>query len=364
MVPARVDDASPQVAAPRQVAISNWGLVGHEWAVRGLARSIAAGRVAHAYLLTGPHAIGKTTLARALAQALECTGANPPCGACAACQKIARDRHPDVQVLEGVPPRFDFEKDPPPPPRASDRERRTIRIRQIRDLEHNLSRAPFEGRWKIVILRRFEEAEEAAANAFLKTLEEPPAYARLILTSRDASLLLPTIASRCQVLALRPLPAADVQAALVQRWQVEPQLAHLLARLSGGRLGWAVRASADPGLLAARSAALDALAAALSEGRAERLMRSEQLAKKKESLPEVLEEWVGWWRDALLVKNSDTARITNVDRAAALSAQAGALSLEEIEHALKQTRETVYYLSQNANERLALDVLLLGLPRI
>ncbi len=364
MAPARVDDAPPEVAVSPKVATANWGLVGHEWAVRGLAHSIATGRVAHAYLLTGPHAIGKTTLARALAQALECTETNPPCGECAACRKVARNRHPDVQMIEGVPPRYDFEKDPPPPPRVSDRERRTIRIKQIRDLEHNLSLAPFEGRWKIAILRRFEEAEESAANAFLKTLEEPPDYARLILTSRDASLLLPTIASRCQVLALRPLPVVEVEAALVQRWQAEPQHAHLLARLSGGRLGWAVRASADPGLLAARSTALDALTATLSEGRAERLARSEHLAKKKEDLPQVLEEWVSWWRDALLVKNSDSAPITNVDRTEALSAQAGALSLEEIEHALKQTRETAHYLSQNANERLALDVLLLSLPRI
>ncbi len=355
---------------PLAGAEANWGLVGHEWAVHGLAHSIATDRVAHAYLLTGPHAIGKTALARALAQALECTGANPPCGECVACQKVARNRHPDVQIIEGVPPRYDFEKDPPPPPRASDREQRRIRIPQIRALEHDLSRAPFEGRWKIAILRRFEEAEEAAANAFLKTLEEPPAYARLILTSRDASLLLPTIASRCQVLALRPLPVAEVESALIGRWHVDPEAAHLLARLSGGRLGWAVRASADPALLAARSAALDALAATLSEGRAERLARSEQLARKKEALPEVLEEWVGWWRDVLLVKGGDVAssggaeRVTNVDRAEALTAQAGALTLEEIEHALKQTRETVHYLLQNANERLALDVLLLSLPRI
>lgn len=343
---------------------SNWRVIGHEWAVRGLARSLASDRVAHAYLLTGPHGIGKTTLARALAQALECTGPHPPCGECRSCQKIARARHPDVLMIEGVPPRYDFDKDPPPPPRSNDRERRTLRIRQIRDLERDISRAPFEGRWKIVVLRRFEEAEEPAANAFLKTLEEPPARARLLLTARDTSLVLPTIASRCQVLPLRPLPIETVERALSERWQVDPASARLLARLSGGRLGWAVRASADPKMLEARRAYLDELAEALCEGRAERLMRADHIAKDAEKLPELLEYWLGWWRDLLLVQSGDGNRITNVDREDRLREQAALLSLDQVQKALKAVRETTHYLSQNANARLSVEILLLHLPRL
>ncbi len=343
---------------------SNWRVIGHEWAVRGLARSLASDRVAHAYLLTGPHGIGKTTLARALAQALECTGPHPPCGECRSCQKIARARHPDVLMIEGVPPRYDFDKDPPPPPRSNDRERRTLRIRQIRDLERDISRAPFEGRWKIVVLRRFEEAEEPAANAFLKTLEEPPARARLLLTARDTSLVLPTIASRCQVLPLRPLPIETVERALSERWQVDPASARLLARLSGGRLGWAVRASADPKMLEARRAYLDELAEALCEGRAERLMRADHIAKDTEKLPELLEYWLGWWRDLLLVQSGDGNRITNVDREDRLREQAALLSLDQVQKALKAVRETTHYLSQNANARLSVEILLLHLPQL
>ncbi len=337
-------------------------MIGHAWAVRGLQHSLATGRIAHAYLFAGPHAIGKTTLARALAQALECTGAHPPCGECAACRKIGRDRHPDVRVLEGVPPRYDFDKDPPPPPRSNDREKRTLRIRQIRDLEHEISRAPFESRWKIVIVRRFEEAEDAAANAFLKTLEEPPAHARLILTARDPSLLLPTIASRCQVLALRPLSIGAVETALVERWQVEPAAAHLLAHLSGGRLGWAVRAGANPHLLESRGEYLDALSDVLREGRAERLVRAEALSRDAERLPELLEYWLGWWRDVLLVLHKEDARIINIDRLDALRAHASQSAPEQVSGALGNIRETAQYLNQNVNARLALEVLLLNLP--
>ena len=344
---------------------TDWNLYGHAWAVRALSRNVAADRVAHAYLFTGPHAIGKTTLARALAQALECTGAHHPCGECSSCLKIARGKHPDVQIIDGVPVGYKLdEKSPPPPPRINDWERRILKIDQIRAIQHDVARAPFEGRWKIIILRRFEEANEEAANAFLKTLEEPPRHTRLILTARDASLLLPTIASRCQVFALRPLAATEIENALVTRWHVDSENARLLAHLSSGRLGWAVRAAADPSILETRRAGLDLLDEILREGRAERIARAESLAKKSDDLPELLELWLGWWRDVLLAhthRDAD-ARLTNIDRLNLLHTHVERFSVEQIESALKNIRTTARYLSQNVNTRLAMEVLLLNLP--
>jgi DNA polymerase-3 subunit delta' len=319
--------------------------------------------VAHAYLFTGPHAIGKTTLARKLAQALQCTSDARPCGQCPACQKIARDRHPDVQIIEGVPVGYKFdEKSLPAPPRANDWERRILKIDQVRAIQHDVSRAPFEGRWKIVILRRFEEANEEAANAFLKTLEEPPRHTRLILTARDASLLLPTIASRCQVFALRPLAPEQIETALIEQWHADPAPVRLIARLSAGRLGWAVRANENRALLDARTQQLDELNAAINEGRAERLLRADTLAKKGDDLPELLETWLGWWRDVLLIQNGDGSRITNVDREDAAREQAGRFTVEQAHSTLQAVRATARYLTQNVNARLALEVLLLNLP--
>lgn len=344
--------------------VNDWNILGHDFAVDALASSIQSNRMAHAYLLTGVHAIGKATLARVFAQALECAEPHPPCGKCSTCQKILRDRHPDVRVIEGVPVGFKFDdKNPQPiPPRANDREKRTLKIDQIRVLQRDLSLSPFESKYKIAIVRRFEEANEEAANAFLKTLEEPPSYVILILTARDASTLLPTIISRCQTIALRPVPIEIIERALIARWGANADSARLLSRLSAGQLGWAIRASSDKALLDARNAHLEELLISLHEGRAERLLRAEKLGSDGEELQALLEEWLGWWRDVLLVQNSDGARITNVDREEILREQAEKFSLEEIHHALKGVRATAQYLTQNVNAKLAMGNLILDLP--
>ena len=115
-----------------------------------------------------------------------------PCGKCRACSLIAADRHPDVRVLE---------------PEATDRGTQSLKIEQIRGLQQDLSLSAYEGRYKIAIIRDFDAALPSAANAFLKTLEEPPAKVVLLLTATDADELLPTIASRCHTINLRPIPA-------------------------------------------------------------------------------------------------------------------------------------------------------------
>ncbi|MCA9973242.1 MAG: DNA polymerase III subunit, partial [Anaerolineales bacterium] len=226
-------------------------IVGHEWAVQLLRGAIVHDRVGHAYLITGPEQVGKTTLARTFAQALNCAEADAaarPCGVCRHCRLIAADRHPDVRLLA---------------PEVSGRGKLTLKIDQVRELQQGLSLAAYEARTKVAILRRFDAATLGAANAFLKTLEEPPANVVLLLTAIEADGLLATIVSRCRTIGLRPLPTDLVLQSLMTRWRVPEARAELLAHLADGRLGWAVAASQDEAPLAERAEFLAQLAEAL-----------------------------------------------------------------------------------------------------
>jgi DNA polymerase-3 subunit delta' len=238
----------------------------------------------------------------------------------------------------------------------------TITIGQIRALQHESSLSPFEGKKRVYVLSDFEKASTEAANCLLKTLEEPPANVVLVLTAQGLGSLLPTIVSRCQVLRLHRLPLADVQEALVERWKVEPEQAGMLAKLSMGRLGWAVQAFQDEQLFDQRRADLDELLDALGEDRLARMERALKLSRRRDALPEVLKQWFIWWRDVLLFQMNCSQLAINSDRKMALQAHAEAYESKSILKFLSQVRNTYRWLRQNANARLAMEALLLQLP--
>ncbi len=324
-----------------------WSVVGHEWAVALLRRSLAEGRVGHAYLITGSPHIGKTTLARVLAQALNC--AHPeaderPCGECRSCRLVSNNHHPDVQFIgpDGV----------------------YLKIGQIRDVQRQVALSPLEGRRKVYILQDMERATVEAANALLKTLEEPPSHAVLILTASEAEALLPTIVSRCQVLPLRPLSRQAIEQALMERWQVSPEQALLLANLSGGRLGWAVEAAVQPSFLKRRAQRLDELQELMGQGRAERFIYADRLSRNAATLRETAALWLTWWRDLLLIAHGSTATPTHQDRSAELHRWAAKLQPEQVLQVVEATRAAIRGLDSNANPRLTAEVLMLNLPTV
>jgi DNA polymerase-3 subunit delta' len=325
-------------------------IVGHGWAVEHLRQALQSDRLGHAILITGPEQVGKTLLARTIAQALNCLEIEPserPCGRCRACKLIAADRHPDVRLLE---------------PEITGRGKLQIRIDTIRELAQELTLAPYEARRRIAILRRFDAANPNAANAFLKTLEEPPDKVLLILTALDATSLLPTIASRCRELPLRPLAADQVQEALVNRWRADPTQARLLAHFADGRLGLAVQALSEPGQLEERQTALEALDAVLAADLVERFALADKLARDAEALPDLLRAWISWWRDLALIAWDEPAILVNLARRDQLTRLAGRWPQAQIVAALERTLRAVSKLEANANTRLVMEVLLLDYP--
>lgn len=324
-----------------------WPVIGHTWAIDLMNAAFNSGRTRHAYLITGPAAIGKTTLARAIAMAFNCTAdEGRPCGVCRACTLIAKGAHPDVMIVE------------------AERIGGTLKIDQIRDMQRVLSLRPYEARNRVAILRRFHEANPAAQNALLKTLEEPPNNVKLLLTADDASLLLPTIRSRCQPIPLKPLRIQEMQTALETHWNTAPEQAELLSHICGGRIGWAIRALEDEKTLTSRTEAIDLLESLLTGSRRVRFEQAEALAKDKDRLYEILHLWQAYWRDLFLMVHGSQRWVGNVDRHAFMSQLIKQASPEVFQKALTATRRTMLYIGRNVNTRLAVETLLLDYPFI
>ncbi len=326
---------------------NSWNILGHDWAVEMLRQHVARGTARHAYLISGPPGIGRLTLALRFAQALNCTQPpepGVPCGACRDCTQIEARRHPDLNILE------------------SEGEGAALKVDRVRDARRSLALKPFQATYRVTIFRRFQEATDEAANALLKTLEEAPSYAVLILTAESPEALLPTIVSRCEVLRLQPVPL-DLLAAYLKANGAGEAEARLLAHISGGSPGRAVNLRKDPSLLAFRDERLDELSSLLPATRAQRFAYADRLARDKVALRRVLELWVSFWRDVLIRAGGASTPITNIDRQQEIDSLAGRLDLSAARRIVTNLDHARGQLEGNVNPRLLAEVLLLDWPR-
>jgi DNA polymerase-3 subunit delta' len=334
--------------------VMTWQIIGHDWAVKLLQRGLATGRMAHAYLFTGPPQIGKTTLALAWARALNCVQAEPPCGRCPSCLKAVRNTHPDIQTIVGQGAGG------------------SIKIEQIRMLQREAVLAPYEGRFRVLVLEDMDRASTEAANSLLKTLEEPPSHVVLALTAVHPEALPDTVVSRCQRLNLRPVARRLIEETLLARGFAAPQ-ARLLARLSGGRVGWALEAAHDDALPRQRQQDLDQLQELLVAGRVARLEFAARASRNPTAVRRQIELWTTWWRDLLLLRSSECRtpaesgipyhdHVVNTDRLSELQPLAQRITLPIACEVLNALQTTADRLEANVNVQLALEGLLLKLP--
>jgi DNA polymerase-3 subunit delta' len=216
----------------------------------------------------------------------------------------------------------------------------------------------------VAVILRFEETNASAANALLKTLEEPQPRVVLVLTAESAESLLPTIASRCETLRLRPLIIDIIQQGLRSHWGIPADEAELLAHLSGGRIGYALHLHQEPDLMAFRQSILDRHHQMLSANRIKRFAEAEQLSKDKDGLRQTIEIWQSLWRDVYLHASGSSVPVSNLDRQQEIEQLARDVGADGAYRMVASLQKAGILLDENANPRLTVEVFFLDLPRL
>jgi DNA polymerase-3 subunit delta' len=323
-----------------------WQVVGHDRAVDGLRRAIASNRLTHALLFTGPQGIGKTRLALELAKALNCVGAEPPCQRCVHCHQIEIGSHPDVSVIER--------------PEGKD----SIAIQQVRALRDEASLRPFQGQRKVYIITETETLTAQAADALLKTLEEPQPQLTLILTAAEDDAVPATILSRCRVIPLHPVDTESIVARLLADGQDRAGAARL-ARLARGSMGWALTAARSPKPAAQQEEMIRRLSGLLDFDLEARLQLVESITgdkKDRGAVRRAMELLTLLARDLLLLSQGLPPRLVSGGERSTLERQAARLRLDQVHDYLQALRRAMDRIDRNVDPRLTLEALVVAAP--
>ncbi len=316
-------------------------ILGHQNIVTQLQNAVTSERVAGAYLFSGEQGVGKETVALYFANLILCeqrTADNAPCGECRACRKIKSGNHPDLRIIR--------------PDGAQ------IKIDQIRELQQQIFYQPLEGPRKIYILantERMSNPNNPAANALLKTLEEPPAASTLILLTENIESILLTIRSRCQILPFYPMPIEELTEALIDRFSIDKETASAAAILSRGVVGKAITL-VEKGITESETVPkileeTDPLAA---------FRLAEQFVEKD---LDSLDELITWYRDLLfLQQDAPIELMTHTNALEQLKTLVPRYSRIRLQQAIKTVFQTKELLKRtNVTKIFALEVMCLKL---
>ncbi|HEU0265499.1 MAG TPA: DNA polymerase III subunit delta' [Geobacterales bacterium] len=318
-------------------------IIGHERIKELLQRAISHDRRGHAYLFHGPQGCGKRKTADAFIEAVFCRNRDERggCGSCASCVRLATGQHPDLTLLA---PDGAF-----------------IKIDQVRELQRRIALRPYEAPVKGCIIEDAHRPHAAAANALLKTLEEPPGQALIILLATDVEGIMPTILSRCQQLRFSPLPTT-----LVTEWLVSQggtiEEARLIAPMAGGSLGRALEMRGEE-ILSGRGELLRRLLPLSSSRPNELFGIAEELGKEREQSMQLLDLLLSYYRDVLLVQNGQ-GEMSNPGLQQELTQEVNRSSLADTLRRLDYILQTRQAMDRNANPRLALEVLFMRLEHV
>ena len=320
-------------------------IVGHEQIKEHMQAAIRDKKPFHAYLFQGEEGVGKEALARTFAAGLQCQSesADKPCKECVSCRQMESGNQPDVIWVT--------------------REKASLGVDEIREqLCNTMDIKPFSSPYKIYLVPEAEKMTEAAQNALLKTIEEPPEYGIVILMTSNISALLPTIQSRCLTMEFRPLSTAVVESYVKEHCQVPDYQARASAAFAQGNLGKAMRYAKSEDFIERKEHIISLLRYVEQMDLSEMLAVIKDLGTRKDEVRDYIDLMVLWYRDVLLFKaTKDINQLLFQDEASYISREASHRSYEKIEEILQAFEKAKVRLRANVNFDITMELMLLTL---
>ena len=320
-------------------------IVGHEQIKEHMQAAIRDKKPFHAYLFQGEEGVGKEALARTFAAGLQCQSesADKPCKECVSCRQMESGNQPDVIWVT--------------------REKASLGVDEIREqLCNTMDIKPFSSPYKIYLVPEAEKMTEAAQNALLKTIEEPPEYGIVILMTSNISALLPTIQSRFLTMEFRPISTAVVESYVKEHCQVPDYQARASAAFAQGNLGKAMRYAKSEDFIERKDHIISLLRHVEQMDLSEMLAVIKDLGTRKDEVRDYIDLMVLWYRDVLLFKaTKDINQLLFQDEASYISREASHRSYEKIEEILQAFEKAKVRLRANVNFDITMELMLLTL---
>lgn len=317
-------------------------IIGHRNVIGYLQKSIEMDKVSHAYIITGAKGTGKRKIADAFAMALQCEEHGVDgCLNCHSCKQMQSNNHPDVKYLS----------------RAKDN---SIGVHEIREqINADVPIKPYNGKYKIYIIEDAHLMTTSAQNALLKTIEEPPEYAVMLLLTANNERLLPTILSRCITLNLRPVHFDKIKAYLMKEYQIPDYKAEVCAAFSQGNVGRAIKLAQSDDFNELKEMLLRLVRRINEMEIYEIIDYIRQIQEKNLNIPEYLDLMLVWYRDVLLFKTtSDANRLIFREEIPVIKKIASHSSYQGLERIIEALKMAKSRLEANVNLELTLELLL------
>ena len=318
-------------------------IVGNEQIIEHLQNAISMGKVSHAYIINGPQLSGKMMIAEAFARALQCEKEGTDgCGECKSCHQADDHNHPDIIYVSHEKPN-------------------NISVDDIRtQLNNDIVIKPYSSKYKIYIVDEAEKMNQQAQNALLKTIEEPPAYAVILLLTINAESFLPTILSRCVTLNIKAVPDEKIRGYLMRKYQIPDYQADVCVAFAQGNVGKAIQLASSEEFNELKDAVLQLIKRLRDIDLYEMTEAVKQIATYKLSINDYFDLMMIWYRDVLYFKaTGDVNGLIFKDEVYDIKRQAEKSSYNGINSILEALRKAQIRLDANVNFDLVIELLLL-----